>query len=113
LDIIFTTEKLRKTLSSEKEISRKYGPERGKAIRRRLTELRSAADLEIMRALPQARCHELKENRKGQLAVDVGQPYRLIFEPVNSPLPTRPDGGLDWKGVTAIRLIEVVDYHGN
>lgn len=113
MDIIFASEKLRKTLSSEKEIARKYGPARGRALMRRMSELRAAANLEVMRSLPQARCHELKENRKGQLAVDLAHPYRLILEPGNDPLPTKPDSGLDWSAVTSIRIIEVTDYHGD
>ncbi len=64
-----------------------------------------------MRALPQARCHELLGNRKGELAVDLKHPYRLIFEPANDPIPRKPDGGLDWTQVTAINILEVVDYH--
>ena len=113
MDIIFASEKLKKILSSEKEIVRKYGPARRKALMRRMSELRAAANLEVMRTLPQARCHELKQSRKGQLAVDLAHPYRLIFEPANDPLPTKPDGGLNWSAVTAIRIIEVTDYHGD
>jgi proteic killer suppression protein len=112
VDIIFATEKLRKVLSSEKEIIRKYGSARGRALMRRLSQLREAANLEVMRTLPQARCHELLGDREGQLAVDLAHPYRLIFEAADDPLPRKPDGGLDWKGVTAIRVVEVVDYHG-
>jgi proteic killer suppression protein len=111
--MIFASEKLRKILSGEKEIVRKYGAARGKALVRRMSELRSAANLEAMRTLPQAKCHELKQNRKGQLAVDLAHPYRLILEPANDPLPTKPDGGLNWSAVTAIKIIEVTDYHGD
>ena len=38
--------------------------------------------------------------------------YRLLFEPAHDPLPRKPDGGLDWAGVTAIRILGVEDYHG-
>ena len=82
-------------------------------MRRRLDELDAAESLEVMRKFPQARCHELKGDRKGQLSVDLDQPYRLIFEPANEPIPRKPDGGLDWTKVNAIRILEVgVDYHG-
>ena len=63
-------------------------------------------------ALLVVRCHELKGNREGKLAVNLGHPYRLIFEPANNPIPRKPDGGLDWTGVTAIRVLTVEDYHG-
>ncbi len=64
-----------------------------------------------MRQLPQTRCHELREDRKGQLAVDLDHPYRLIFEIANEPLPVKPDGGLDWFNATAIRILTIEDYH--
>jgi len=28
------------------------------------------------------------------------------------PIPAKSDTGLDWSLVTAIRIMEVVDYHG-
>ena len=65
-----------------------------------------------MRRLPQVRCHELKANRAGQLAVNLDQPYRLIFEPADDPLRRKGDGGLDWAKVTAVTILGVEDYHG-
>ena len=83
-----------------------------KIIRRRLDELNAAESLAIMRTLPQARCHELTADRKGQLSVDLKHPHRLIIEPADDPVPRKPDGGLDWNKVTCIRVIEVEDTHG-
>ena len=78
----------------------------------RLQELRDADVLEVIRLFPQADCHELKGDRKGQLAVSVQYPFRLIFEVANHPVPAKEDGGLDWTRVTAIRILEIIDYHG-
>ena len=62
--------------------------------------------------LPQAHCHELKGNRAGQLAVKLDKGFRMVFEVVNDPIPRKPDGGLDWSTVTAIRILELAeDYH--
>jgi len=61
---------------------------------------------------PPNRCHELTGNRKGTISIDLDGPYRLLFEPINDPLPTLPDGGLDWGGVTAIKILGVEDTHG-
>lgn len=111
MNITFASRKFQKTCEDQKERTRTYGPERAKLLALRLSQLRAAANLEVMRTLPQVRCHELTNNRKGQLAVDLKHPYRLIFEPANDPIPTKPDGGLDWTQVTAINILEVVDYH--
>lgn len=112
LDIIFQDQKFRKECNDYKKLVRKYGDQRSKLIRRRLDDIQAANTLEDLRRLPQARCHELKENKKGLLALDLIHPYRLIIKPYHDPIPIKPDGGLDWKLVTTILVICVEDYHG-
>ncbi len=111
MDILFQDQKLGKACNDQSLLVRKFGSIRGKLLRRRLDEFRAADNLEILRSLPQIRCHELKENRKGTLAVDLDHPYRLIFEPANNPIPRKSDGGLNWKEVTVIRVLAVENYH--
>ena len=111
MDIVFPNERAAAEFNSLKALSRSYGAENARRILRRLDDLRAAANLETMRNLP-GRCHELKHDRAGQLAIDVRHPYRLIFEPANEPVPRKADGGLNWAGVTSIRILEVEDYHG-
>jgi len=53
----------------------------------------------------------LKEDRKGQLAIDLDGPYRLIFEPADEPYPLDGNGSLDWNRVTIIRVLLIGDYH--
>jgi len=112
LEISFSTKKFEKECNDYGLLVRKYGDQCAKLIRRRLDELRDVETLHDMRRLPQARCHELTEDRKGQLAVDLKHPRRLIIEPNHSPPPSKPDGGLDWKEVTKIIAVNVKDYHG-
>lgn len=111
MDIVFKTSKLLKECTDAKQMLKRHGPQRTKLLQKRLTELRAAAVLEDIFKLPQARCHELRGDRKGELAVDLDHPYRLIFEVANDPKPTKPDGGLDWTKTTAIRIIGIEDYH--
>lgn len=82
-----------------------------KKINQRISQLQAADNLEVMKTLPGARCHELTGNYKGCLAVDVSGNYRLIFRPDNDPLPRKEDGGLDWIQVTIIEIQEISDYH--
>lgn len=109
--ILFNTAKLEKECNNENLMIRRFGPKRTKLLKRRLTELAAANSLEDLRNLPQSRCHELKGNLKGYLSVDLDNPYRLMFEPANNPLFKKPDGGLDWKKITEIRIIGVEDTH--
>jgi len=110
VEIDFATSRLARTLNNERELVKKYGSTGARKIRTRLAQLDAAETLADMRHLP-GRCHELTEDRKGQLAVDVEHPQRLIFVPTNNPPPRRPDGGLSWEGVRAITIIEIHDYH--
>lgn len=113
MEIYFKNKKMQKTCNSLQEMIREWGPEFARQLARRLTELRAADSLADIALLPQARCHELVNNRKGQLAVDLKHPFRLIFVPCHDPIPRKSDGGVDWTRVTAVCIIGVEDYHGN
>ena len=89
----------------------KLGLRNAASLKQRIAELKAAETLEDMRSLPAARCHELSQNRDGQLAVNLIHPKRLIFEPDDNPVLKKPNGGLDWENVTRITVLEVVDYH--
>lgn len=111
MKISFKTNKLRKTCNQKDLARRTYGEIQGKLLMRRLDDLQAAECLDDMRFLPQARCHELKGRKKGQLSVDLKHSYRFIFEPADKPIPKKPDGGLDWRNVKSIRILGVEDTH--
>jgi proteic killer suppression protein len=111
VDIVFLNERDAARFNSLKELSRSHGAENAKRILRRLDDLRAADNLEVIRPPFPGRCHELKGDRAGQLAIDAKHPFRLIFRPAHDPIPHKDDGGLDWSQVTSICILEVVDYH--
>ena len=76
----------------------------------RLSDLEAVSQLDELRALP-GRCHELRGERAGQLALELAGGKRLVFEPANQPAPRKNDGGLDWTRVDSVRLLEISDYH--
>ena len=110
MEISFATRKMQKLCNSEKEMRAKLGSRNARRLQERLVQLKTAETLEDMRIWPAARCHELRQDRKGQLAVDLIHPKRLIFKPDHDPVPKKK-GGLNWKGVTRVLVIEIVDYH--
>jgi len=112
IEILFRTRKMEKACSSEKESKRTWGKS-APVLRQRVAELAAADTLGDMMLLPAARCHQLKGDRDGQFAVDLKHPHRLIFEPVNSPVPRKEDGGVDLEKITSVYVLEVVDYHGD
>ena len=75
-----------------------------------MADLQAAPTLADMRKLP-GRCHELEGNRDGHLGVDVGDGNRIVIAPTNDPPPRKGDGGLDWNGVDAVVVVEIVNYH--
>jgi len=112
MEISFATGKLAKLLNSEKETLRKYGPENGRRILVRLSQIAAVETLQDLAALPQIRLHQLGADRKGQLSLDVKHPYRLLIVPNHEEIPRKADGGLDWSRVTAVTVVEIADTHG-
>ena len=42
---------------------------------------------------------------------EASHPHRLVFEPNHRPLPRKDGGGIDTEQVTAITILDVIDYH--
>lgn len=106
----FATNKLEKALSDEGEMLRRYG-QLAKPIKSRLSVLKAARNLADVPKAPPERCHQLGEDRDEQFAVDLKHPHRLVFEVAEDPIPRLADGGIDLSAVSAIRIVEIVDYH--
>lgn len=111
MQVTFADRRLARWCSSPHDMTRKWGPENARRLAARLKELKGADTLEDMRTLPQARAHELTGNSRGQISLDLSQPYRLIVTPTDPDSARRPDGGLDWSQVEAVVVEEVVDTH--
>lgn len=111
MDIWFLNSRLAKLFNSEIELQKKYGSKLSKTIMRRLEVIASAECLEDIPANPPFRRHQLRGTRKGEFAVDLDQRYRLILLPRDDPAPTKADGGLDLKRITAVTIVGVEDYH--
>ena len=111
MEISFANGGLERICRSETNLVRVYGPRRARAIQARLLTLEGAATLSEVPITPPERRHQLTGNRDERYAVDITQPYRLVFVPDHDPIPRRPDGGIDTDQVTAILIAEVVDYH--
>jgi plasmid maintenance system killer protein len=111
IEILWSSRKLEKACSDDRQGRREWGADNWKLLKRRLAALLGAPTLRDMDGVP-GRCHPLRANRSGEFALSLWGSYRLIFEPANDPLPRLGDGGLDRTQVTKIVIKEVVDYHG-
>lgn len=110
MDISYKNNKLQKYAENENYSKRKLGQQRSDIYMKRIGDLIDAETLEDLRYVP-GNYHELVENRKGQWACDLDQPYRLIFEPHENPIPTDKDGKYIWAEIKGIEVVEIEDYH--
>jgi proteic killer suppression protein len=113
MKISFQSRKFAKAANSESQGDRLWGSTIAARVRQRISELKAANTLADMSTLPPARCHQLTENLDEIFAVDVSRKERLVFEVADNPIQRKPDGGIDLKRVTEVRLLRIEDYHGN
>lgn len=98
MEIVFKNKKLENVCSSAEAAQRQYGREMADKIHQRIDEIRAADTVEMLVQFHIGRCHPLSNNRKGQYAMDLVQPYRLIFEKLS-------------EDIQIVRIIEIKDYH--
>lgn len=110
MKIAFRTNKLEKQLTKANEMQRAFGTIARK-VNQRMQELISSQNLEIMKTIPAANCHELKGDRKGEFAVDISGNYRIIFVPDHNPVPVKDDKSIDCIRITDIMILGTEDYH--
>jgi len=111
VEITFRTQKFQKEFSSERRLRKRYGDRMALTIMARIGFLKNASTLSRVPTTRPERRHQLKGDRNEMFAIDLVHPFRLVFEPNHDPLPRRKDGGIDLEQVTAIKILEVVDYH--
>ena len=111
MDIAFRTRRLQKTFNAADALQRSYGARMARTIMSRMAVLRAARDLGLVPTTPPERRHQLVGDRDEQFAVDLVHPYRLVFEANHEPLPRKDDGGIDTDQVTAVTILDVIDYH--
>ncbi|MEI6088902.1 MAG: type II toxin-antitoxin system RelE/ParE family toxin [bacterium] len=110
MKIDFAKKELEKCANKDSYRLQKMGAIRSKLYKQRLDDLDNAESLEDTRHLP-GHYHELVENRKGQWAVNLDQPYRLIFEPQEEPIPIDTSGKYIWTQIKSVRILEIENYH--
>ena len=98
MDITYKNKKIEKVCTDAKVADRTYGNEMAEKIHMRIDEISSADTVEMMIQCYIGRCHPLINNRKGQYAVDLVHPYRLVFEKQGTE-------------IQIAHIMEIVDYH--
>lgn len=114
MDIEVDDRRLKAALEDDSVCRRHFGKAMAKYIRLRVDALAAATTLHDFwppKSKPE-RVHELAGNLAGTFSVDVKQPYRLLFRPLNEP-PERPaDMQEHWKLIRSIKILRIEDTHG-
>jgi len=100
LNIVYKTRKLEKICEDKKVSVKSYGIDMANKIKLRINEIRASDSVEEMIQYQIGRCHALVGDRFGEYAVDLVQPFRLIF--------TKDD---DTKQIKVVKIMEITDYH--
>lgn len=100
LEITYKSKKLEKVCEDKKIAVKTYGPDMARKIKIRINEIRASDSIEEMIQFQVGRCHALLGNRLGEYAVDLIQPFRLIFEKDK-----------DTGALKVVKTIDIVDYH--
>lgn len=98
MKISYKNNNIKKICTDAKVSDRKYGKKMSEKIQMRIAEIEAIDTIEEMIKYRIGRCHSLVNNRKGQYAVDLMQPYRLVFEKHGNE-------------IQIAHILEIVDYH--
>ena len=98
MQIEYKNQTIEKVCTKASAAEKKYGLEMAKKIQQRIDEISAADSVEQMLQFRVGRCHHLIHNRRGQYAVDLVHPQRLVFEKEGNE-------------IQIARIIEIVDYH--
>lgn len=64
----------------------------------RINQLIAADSVEMLIQFNMGRCHPLKGDRQGQYAMELVQPFRLVFEK-------------NGREIQVVRIVAIEDYH--
>lgn len=98
MEITYKNKKIKKICTDAKAADKTYGKDMAEKIHQRIDEIAAVDTVEVMLQFRIGRCHALSSNRKGQYAVDLIHPYRLVFEKAGEI-------------IQIANILEIVDYH--
>lgn len=80
MQVNYRNRQIEKVCTDASAATKKYGKRAAGLIHQRVDEIYAAVSVEMLVQFRIGRCHPLVGNRKGQYAMDLEHPLRLIFE---------------------------------
>ncbi|MCR5760899.1 MAG: hypothetical protein K6F82_02710 [Sphaerochaetaceae bacterium] len=96
--VTYKNRKIETICTDARVAEKKYGREMAEKIQLRVDQLSAADSVEMMIQSHIGRCHQLRVDRKGQFAVDLVNPFRLVFEKIGEE-------------IQIVKVLKIVDYH--
>src|SRR5262245_56562008 len=113
MEIVISDKKLNRAIETD-SLNGRYGSAMAKKICQRLAALQAADSLAVFwppKSGPE-RCHELIGELAGTFTVDLKQPYRMLFKPIEQTLSEdRSDEQTRWRSITQIDIYAIEDTH--
>lgn len=78
--IKYKNRRLELVCTNAHKAEKKYGKAMAEKLQQRIDQIEAATSVEMMIQYRIVRCHPLTGNRRKQYAVDLINPYRLVFE---------------------------------
>ena len=107
--IFFRNRKIEKICNNPKQAKLAYGQKCCNKLNQRLSEILACENFDILSKLPNNGFHSLKGDRKGQYALRIEDPMRLIVAPV---VGDAKGYETNFSNIKELIIIEIVDYHG-
>ena len=99
MEIVYRNKKIEKICNDSSKSIKKYGEEMTEKIQLRIDQISSTESVDWLIKYKVGRCHTLSGDRYGQYAIDLVQPYRLVFF-VNKS-----------NTIQIAEIVEIIDYH--
>ncbi len=98
MDVEYKNKSIEKVCTDASISGKKYGNDNAEKIQLRIDQIKAAESVEQMMQFHIGRCHPLKYDRKGQYAVDLIHPKRLVFT-------------IKGTEIEIANIEEIIDYH--
>jgi plasmid maintenance system killer protein len=108
VEIAFAKKSLRQLCESERTARRSLGARVAERLKRRLADLRAA---NCVADLVAGRPRELQSAEPGQMSVDLGDGFKLVFSANHSPAPLVGGGSVNWSKVNRVKILSIESDH--
>ncbi len=104
VEIAFAKKSLRQLCESERTARRSLGGKVAERLKRRLADLRAA---NCVKDLVAGRPRELRGDRAGQVAIDLGDGFQLVFCTNHGVPPLVDRSHVDWSRVNRVKIVSI------